>query len=47
MTAKQVLERLNDVWPGIRDQVEMTNVATPIPGGALPGIVRVLLKVLP
>ena len=29
MTAKQVLERLNDVWPGIKDQVEMTNVATP------------------
>jgi len=29
MTGKQVLERLNDVWPGIRDQVEMTNVATP------------------
>ena len=27
--AKQVLERLNDVWPGIKDQVEMTNVATP------------------
>ena len=29
MTAKQVSERLNDVWPGIKDQVEMTNVATP------------------
>jgi phytoene dehydrogenase-like protein len=29
LTAKQVLERLNDVWPGIKDQVEMTNVATP------------------
>jgi phytoene desaturase len=29
MTAKQVLGRLNDVWPGIRDQVELTNVATP------------------
>jgi phytoene dehydrogenase-like protein len=28
-TARQVLERLNDVWPGIKDQVEMTNVATP------------------
>ena len=28
-TSKEVLERLNDVWPGIRDQVEMTNVATP------------------
>lgn len=27
--AVQVLELLNDVWPGIRDQVEMTNVATP------------------
>jgi len=29
MAGGQVLERLNDVWPGIRDQVEMTNVATP------------------
>jgi len=29
MTGKQVLEQLNDVWPGIKDQVEMTNVATP------------------
>jgi phytoene desaturase len=29
MAGRQVLERLNDVWPGIRDQVEMTNVATP------------------
>jgi len=29
MTAKQVLERLNEIWPGIEDQVEMTNVATP------------------
>jgi phytoene dehydrogenase-like protein len=29
MTARQVLERLNDVWPGIKDQVEMINVATP------------------
>jgi phytoene dehydrogenase-like protein len=29
MTAKQVLEILNDVWPGIKDQVEMINVATP------------------
>lgn len=29
MTARQVLERLNDVWPGIKKQVEMTNVATP------------------
>jgi phytoene desaturase len=28
-TAGQVLDRLNDLWPGIRDQVEMTNVATP------------------
>ena len=28
-TAELVLERLNDVWPGIKDQVEMTNVATP------------------
>jgi len=27
--AKQVLERLNDIWPGIEGQVEMTNVATP------------------
>jgi len=27
--ANQVLARLNDVWPGIKDQVEMTNVATP------------------
>ena len=27
--AKQVLERLNDLWPGIEDQVEMTDVATP------------------
>lgn len=29
LTAKQVLEGLNEVWPGIKDQVEMTNVATP------------------
>jgi phytoene dehydrogenase-like protein len=29
MTAKRVLEGLNEVWPGIKDQVEMTNVATP------------------
>jgi len=29
MTANQVLEQLNDVWSGIKDQVEMTNVATP------------------
>jgi phytoene dehydrogenase-like protein len=29
ITAKQVLESLNDAWPGIKDQVEMTNVATP------------------
>lgn len=29
MTAKKVLEGLNDVWPGIKGQVEMTNVATP------------------
>jgi phytoene dehydrogenase-like protein len=29
MAGKQVLKRLNDVWPGIMDQVEMTNVATP------------------
>ena len=29
ITSKQVLERLNVVWPGIMDQVEMTNVATP------------------
>ena len=28
-TSKEVLKRLNDVWPGIEDQVEMTNVATP------------------
>ena len=28
-TGRLVLERLNDVWPGIKDQVEMTNVATP------------------
>lgn len=28
-TAEQVLEQLNAVWPGIKDQVEMTNVATP------------------
>ena len=27
--AKQVLEQLNAVWPGIKNQVEMTNVATP------------------
>ena len=27
--ARQVLTRLNDVWPGIKDRVEMTNVATP------------------
>ena len=27
--ARQVLARLNDIWPGIQDQVEMTNVATP------------------
>ena len=25
----RILERLNDLWPGIEDQVEMTNVATP------------------
>jgi phytoene dehydrogenase-like protein len=25
----QVLEKLNEAWPGIKDQVEMTNVATP------------------
>jgi phytoene desaturase len=29
MAASQVLEQLNDIWPGIEDQVEMTNVATP------------------
>ena len=28
-TSEQVLERLSDIWPGIEDQVEMTNVATP------------------
>jgi len=28
-TARQVLEGLNDEWPGIKDQVEMTDVATP------------------
>jgi phytoene dehydrogenase-like protein len=28
-TSSQVLERLNDVWPGIKDKVEMTDVATP------------------
>ena len=28
-TANQVLDQLNDVWTGIKDQVEMTNVATP------------------
>lgn len=28
-TSKEVLKRLNDVWPGIEDQVEMTDVATP------------------
>jgi phytoene dehydrogenase-like protein len=28
-TAKQVLDRLNVVWSGIENQVEMTNVATP------------------
>ena len=28
-TAALVLESLEDVWPGIKDQVEMTNVATP------------------
>jgi len=28
MAAKQVLEQLNDVWPGIEGQVEMTNVGT-------------------
>jgi phytoene desaturase len=27
--AGQVLERLNDIWSGIENQVEMTNVATP------------------
>ena len=27
--AKQVLAGLNEVWPGIENQVEMTNVATP------------------
>ncbi len=27
--AKQVLAELNQVWPGITEQVEMTNVATP------------------
>jgi phytoene desaturase len=29
MTARQVLTRLDAVWPGIKDQVDMTNVATP------------------
>jgi len=29
MAALQVLERLEDAWPGIRGQVEMTDVATP------------------
>ncbi len=27
--ASQILARLNDLWPGIEDQVEMTDVATP------------------
>lgn len=27
--ATHVLEHLNEVWPGIKDQVDMTNVATP------------------
>lgn len=28
-TAERVLKQLNKVWPGIKDQVEMINVATP------------------
>jgi hypothetical protein len=28
-TVEQVLERLNELWPGIQGQVEMTNMATP------------------
>ena len=44
-TASQVLERLNDLWPGIEDQVEMTNVATPNTWWCIPGIVRGLSRV--
>jgi phytoene dehydrogenase-like protein len=28
-TARVVLDCLNDIWPGMKDQVDMTNVATP------------------